>query len=325
MAPQIGRLRQVGIGKESVAGTAVAPTFWIPVESGSVVPDVEYQEDGGTVGRVEAPFQSEPIKENTITTFNAVARADWLGLLLLGTFGTCNSAAAAGEAAVYEHTLTVANTNAHPTLTAVLNDGIGDECSTYSMINSLTLSCDAMGLLTVECELIGKALVADSETPAYTTNYIWKGSNGSIKLASDVSGLAAASAIGFNKMSIKFEKNLVQHHAFGAISLSSNINTAFRVTGELELLYEATTYRDYVTDGTDMAMRVTFQNPTTIGNAEKPEITIDFAKVSFEEFGLTEGNDEVQIQTLGFVAQYDIDEGTPKMVSAVLTNTTASY
>lgn len=321
----IGRLRQVGLGKESTAGTAVDPVYWVQVESGSVIPDVEYQEDGGTVGRIEAPFQSEPIKENCITKFSAVARSDWLGYMLLGAMGTVSSATAGGESVVYEHDFTVENDNSHDSFTVVVTDSIGTEGSPYSMLNSLTLSCEAQGLLMCEAEFVGQQLTSDAGTPSYSTDHIFKGSDGTLKLASAISGLSGANAIAFNKMSLTFEKNLVQHHGFGSITFDSNINTALRISGELELLYEATTYRDYVTDGTDQAMEISFQNSTTIGNAENPEILIQLAKASFEEFSVTEANDDIVIQTLGFKAQYDIDEGTPQMLNATLTNEESSY
>lgn len=324
MTPQIGRLRQVGIGKESAAGTAVDAAYWIQVESGSIVPEVEYQEDGGTVGRIEAPFQSEVIKENARTSFSAVARSDWLGALLLSALGSVASETADGESAVYEHTFSVKNDNAHPSFTIIGKDGIATEGSPYSMLNSLTLSCEANGLLMVEAEFVGKQLASDTGTPAYTTDHIWKGSQCTIKLASALSGLSGASAVKFSKFTLTIEKGLVQQPAFGSITLDKNVNTAFRVSGELELLYEAATYRDYVTDGTDRALQISFAGDS-IGNAEVCELTIQLAKASFEEFSLTEANDELMVQTLGFKGQFDIDEGTAQMISAVLTNEEASY
>ena len=322
---QIGRLRQVGLGKESTAGTAVNPVYWIPVESGKVIPDVAYEEDGGTVGRIEAPFQSEPVKENCITQFECVARSDFMGYLLLAAFGTVSSATAGGESAVYEHSFTVQNDNDHDSFTVVVKDGIGTEGSPYSMLNTLSFNCDAAGLLRAEAEFVGKQLESDSGTPSYTTDKVWLGKDGTIKIASAISGLSGASAIGFNKMSLTIEKGLVQHHEFGSITLASQHNTALRVSGELELLYENTTYRDYVTDGSEQAMQISFQNPTTIGNAEKPEVHFQLAKCSFEEFDVNDSNDDLVIQTLGFKAQYDIDEGTPQMMNCVLTNEVASY
>lgn len=326
MTPQIGRLRQIGLGKETTPGTAVNPVYWIPVESGLFIPDVEYQEDGGTVGRIEAPFQSEVIKENARLEFSAVARSDWLGYMLLAALGQVSTATASGEAAVYEHTFTVKNDNAHPSFTIVGKDGIVTEGSPYSMLNSLTLSCEANGLLMVEAEFFGKQLESDAGTPSYSSDHIWKGSQGSIKLASDLSELSGASAVAFSRLSLTIEKGLVQHPAFGSITLSKNINTALRISGELDLLYEAVTYRDYVTDGTDRAMEISFVGAAnSIGTAEEPELTIQLAKASFEEFNVTDANDELMVQTLGFTAQYDIDEASAQMINAVLTNEEASY
>lgn len=316
---EIGRLRQIGIGKEATPGTGVAATYWIGVESGSVLPDVDYAEDGSGVGRIEKPIASFVTKENAITKFSAPARSDWLGMILKAALGACSSAAASGETVVYEHTYSVLNSNAHPAYSLIVKDGVATEQSVYSMLNSLTLSCEAGGLLMCEGEFIGKQLATTTATPSYSADHIWKGSQASVKLATDIAGLAAASAIGVNKLSLTIEKGLIQHPAFGSVTLNKNINTVLRITGEIELLYDAVTYRDYVTDGANKAMRISFAGDS-VGVAETVQLQIDLAKCAFQEFDAPDGDEDVIIQKLGFVAQYDMDESSPQMIAAVLTN-----
>lgn len=319
---QVGRLRQIGIGKESTKGTAVAATFWIGVESGKVIPQVEYATDLSNVGRIEAPTQSKVVKSNAITTFAAPARSDWLGMLLKAALGSLSSATASGESAVYEHTVSVLNSNDHPAYTLRVKDGIATEYSAYSMLNKLTLSCEAGGLLMVEAEFIGRNLTSTTATPAYTTDHIWKGSQGTIKLATAISGLGAASAVGFHKFKLEIDKQLYTHHAFGSVTLDGNFNGALKITGELELLHSANTYRDFVTGGSERALRIAFAGDS-IGNAETTELQIDLAKCAFEEWDLSDSNDELQTETIRFSAQFDQDEGTPQMIRAVLTNENA--
>jgi len=316
---QIGRLRQIGIGKESTKGTKVDATYWIGVESGKVIPLVEFAENGGNNGRIEGPTQSHVVKSDCITSFTASVRSDWIGMLLKAAFGAVSSGAASGETIVYEHTYTVLNSNDHTAYTIRHKDGITAEYSTYSMLNKLTLSCEAGGLLMCDAEFIGRSLAAEAATPAYTTNYTWKGSEGTIKVGAAITNLAAASAVGFHKLKLEIDKGLLVHHAFGSVTHTDAFNSALKVTGELELVHSANTYRDYIPAGSNLAMRIAFIGDT-IGNAEKRELQITLAKCAFDKWEVTDANDDIQIETIGFTAQYDIDESSPQMIGAVLTN-----
>lgn len=316
---QIGRLRQIGIGKEATKGTAVAAAFWIGVESGKVIPLVEYAQDLSNNGRIETPTQSKVVRNDAITTFSAPARSDWLGMLLKAALGSLSSATASGESAVYEHTISVLNSNDHPAYTLRQKDGITAEYSAYSMLSKLTLSCEASGLLMVEAEFIGRQLTASAATPAYTTDHIWKGSQGTIKLATDLSGLGAATAVPFHRFKLEIDKGLLVHHTFGSITLAEGLNGPLKITGELELLHAANTYRDFVTAGSERALRIAFAGDS-IGNAETSELQINLAKCAFEEWDVDDGNDDLQMETIKFTAQFDQAEGTPQMIGAVLTN-----
>jgi len=320
MVPEIGRLRQIGVGREATPGTAVTPTFWIGVDSGKVIPDIEYVTDETAVGRIESPIQSEPVKENTITTFTTTVRSDWIGLLLTQILGTVNTVTAGGETIVFEHTISVDNTNSHPTLTLSHKDGIATEASTFAMLNSLEFTLDARGLLLISAEVMGRALVADTETPAYVSDALFTGVNASIKFADNLAGLGGASVIGFHQLTLTIEANLEQHHIFGSKTLDENINKQFSVSGELQILHENNDFRDRATDGTDQAIRFFFENPKTIGVGETTTLQIDLAKASFETFDVTDGNNDIIVETLGFTAQYDLDEGSPQMIEALLTN-----
>ena len=52
MAKEIGRLATFGLGKETVAGTPVAPTAWIPVETGKLKPIATLVKDESGLGTI---------------------------------------------------------------------------------------------------------------------------------------------------------------------------------------------------------------------------------------------------------------------------------
>jgi len=233
--------------------------------------------------------------------------------------GSVSSTLAGGESAVWQHTFTVQNDNAHPALTVVGKDGVATESSSYAMIRRMTLTAEPGGLLMCEVELVGRKLSSTSWTPAYSADHIWKGFQGTIKLATSLSGLSGASAIAFHRLTLDFDPSLVQHHAFGSDTLTKNVNGTFKVTGELEILHEANTYRDYVKSGGERAMRISFAGDA-IGNAEVAELEINLAKVAFREWTPSDGNDDLRTETIAFTAEYDMAEGSPQMINVVLTN-----
>lgn len=320
---QIGRYRQIGIAKESTPGTAVPATFWMGVESGKVIPLTEFAPDLSNNGRIETPNLSKIVRNDCLITGTAPLRSDWAGMLLKAALGSLSTATASGESAVYEHTISVLNSNAHPSYTLRLKDGsIGVEYSAYAMLSKLKLYCDARGLLMVDFEFIGRSLTSSTGTPAYTTDHLWKGSQGSVKLATALSGLTGASAVAFHRFALEIDTGLFQHQTFGSNTLAENINTAFKSNLELEILHTANTYRDYMTAGSDRAVRIAFAGDS-IGNAETCELQINLAKCAFEEWDLTDSNDDVMIETIKATCQFDQDEGTPQMMNMLLTNENA--
>jgi hypothetical protein len=101
----IGRLESIGIGKESTHGTAVAPSFWIPKVQGAMVPIAEKARDTGAYAVIDELRSTETVKKMTETSFSAIVRDDWFGLILLAAFGTVNSAVVSGS--IKDHTFTV--------------------------------------------------------------------------------------------------------------------------------------------------------------------------------------------------------------------------
>lgn len=321
----VGALRNVGIGRETTPGTLVSPSYWIPILSGSVKPIVEYAEDDSNFGRMESPVGDEVVSEDTMAKFEANVRSDWIGMIFASILNTPTSAAAAGETIVYEHTYAFSNATAHPTLTCTLKDTQATESAGYCMVSALNLSCEAKGLLKATVEIVGKALVSDSETVTYDTDYRFKGTQCTIKFGAAISDLAGASAIPFHSFSIDFIPEILAHHAFNSVTLAKTLMQKLSVEGELELLMDNNTYRDYFTDGTVKAVEIRFLHTTGIGNAEFPELKIQLAEVSFTGWEPSEGIREAVMEKLKFKAHYDPTESTPQMLNVFITNKEASY
>lgn len=87
MTAHIGRLQKVGLGKESVAGTEVAATAWLPKVSGIFRPEFGKAEDMSAYGNIDQLRDSVTVKQKTIVEIEAIARDVYLGHFLMATLG----------------------------------------------------------------------------------------------------------------------------------------------------------------------------------------------------------------------------------------------
>jgi hypothetical protein len=324
----VGRLRSIAVAREDDAskGTAVAVStgHFIGIESGYLKAEAEHVENNSSVARIEAGIENYVVAERSVLSFSGLVKSDWIGHVLTGLLGTVSSANAAGETEVREHTITVNSAASAPAYTIFMLGGVQSEKATYGTFKSLKLSCEADKALMADVEILAQAVESGTGTVAFASDHHFQGSHGSVKLATDLSGLGAASAVGFHMVELSIDRDTQPHHVFGSTEPNKFVPGSIRVSGKLEILHEAMTYRDYFTDATERAMRIAFQNPTTIGEAEKPEIQIDLAKVYFTGHEISDGPDDKVIESIDFRAVYDLDEGTPQMIAAVLTNEEAA-
>ncbi len=84
----IGRKQAIGIGKESVAGTFVAATAWIPKKQGVFMPKFTKATDDAAYGVIDEVYDSQTTKNMTDVEVQGIMRDNWMGLLLLAAMGT---------------------------------------------------------------------------------------------------------------------------------------------------------------------------------------------------------------------------------------------
>jgi hypothetical protein len=128
----------MGIGIESVAGTPVSATHWIPTDEFSITPIVEKSTDDNAFGIIDEVGGSAITKEMTEISAGGIARSESLGVLLKCALGTAGSATLV-ETGVYSHAFTRLNSNAHPSATIIGNNGTADEQAPYCMLDSLEI------------------------------------------------------------------------------------------------------------------------------------------------------------------------------------------
>lgn len=323
----IGRLRAIGLGKESTPGTGVAPTFWIPFMQGDMAPVVTKAQDTGAYNVIEELRDSETTKVMTETSLTAIMRDDWIGLLLLGIFGQVSTGTVSGS--VKDHTFTVAENNTHPSFTVVKKTPVAEERSVYSLFDSIEIDAAVGDFVKVTVKLKGKKVGTTTGSsisyPSTSNDFLAK--HASVKIAPTSAGLSGATAVAVTRFKLTIEKNVVDYQAFGDNDVASFFNQQFTVKGDFEILYNAVYYRDAViANSSDSKKAIEFKltnTDITIGGSYNPTLTFTMYQAALTTWSETNDNNQLVRQTIGYECEYNV--AASAAIQAVLRNLTASY
>lgn len=296
-------------------------------------------------GSITGTFvEGETITESTSTATGTLRRLDAGGsskalyvVPVSGTFtggqtltgGTSGATATGGTiespSSVRHHVFRRLNSNNHPSYTIYNNDPLADERAAYCMLDTLEFEAVSGEWARFAAKFMGKLFSSTSaQSPSYAAENPFLAKNASVKLASAFTGLDAASAIAVERIKLTIQKNLIDYQALGSTAVTSFHNQAFRVLGDFTLLYNATTQRDYLTNSTNQALRLTLANSAvTIGSAANPTLQFDLPSCAFTEWDRTTENDGIVKQTLSFVAEFDVTRSMTAEALLVNTQTTA--
>lgn len=329
MTKFIGRLVNIGIGKESARGTAVAPTFWIPKMELSHDDKIQQVVNESSVGVIEDAEDASIVQKYAEGSLKGRAQDDSLGLWLLSAIGSVSSAAVGGETLVYDHTFSVLESGQHPSLTVAVKDPNAGNGLRYTlaMLESFEFSAELNRYVEIAVKYRANANATGAAlTPSYpTTSNYFLPQHGVFKIATTQAGLGAASAVSVKKAQFTISKNVEDDQVIGNVAASDRLNKQFAIEGSVEIMYDDRSYIDTIMLG-DLAkaMRIQFINTDkTIGSTSNPTITFDFHKVKLQEVAVNQGNGDFVTQTLKFKAFYSLTDA--KMITTVLRNLTTSY
>lgn len=325
MTKIIGRLKDVGIAKESSRGGGDSPSFWIPktdftVENKAL--KTRTRESYATIGMDgnEAIVTREWAEGELVTDM----RDKNFGLLLFALLGSKSVSGPSDSA--YTHTFTLSETNQHQSLAiSVKESTLSTLMFRLAMIDTLTLEMTPEEAVKVTVGFMAKKGATSVQTATYSAENKFIGRDLSFKIAALASGLTAASAIPLKKLTLKIEKNLTLDHSLGTVQPIDILNQGFRITGDVELDYQDRTYADLMSDGTYKAVRINLTNyRTLIGASSRPAFTLDLSRVDFSQWESQFANDDIARQTFQFAALYDITNSNI-INSCTLVNAQSSY
>lgn len=327
MTKVIGRKFSVGIGKETTRGTSVAAAFWVPKTDVSVDDRINYAIEDSSIGVIEDSIDQDITSKYSEISIGGIVYEKSFGLLLLATFGTETSQTLV-ETGVYDHLFNVAETSQHTSLTVAAADPNGGTGLRYTlcMVEQLQMQFEIGKYYTYSVDMRGNVNAATANTASFTAENLFRPQDGTVKFATNLAGLTAASAISVKKGSLSIKKNLEDDFVIGNVAAADRLNKEFSVEGTLELFYDDRTQIDTNMLGdVAQAMRIDFQNTSVlIGATKSPQLVFDMGKVKIQEVSRKIDNAGIISQTLKFKAYYSIADSM--MIKATIRNTqSAAY
>lgn len=325
MAEIIGRRTSLGVARETTRGTGVAPTYWMPRTELSFDDRVERVVSGEAMGHIDDSSDAFVTAKYADGSINAEVRDDSFGLFLYALLGSCSSAALGGGD--YRHTFTESNSNQHQSLTLTTDSANGDKMFELSMLNNLEIAAEVGQIVNFSSDFVSKNSMTTTQS-ATTCNAEnrFVSHHCVVKLATDYSGLDAASAIPVKRFNLSFAKNIMRDHELGTISPTEIHNQQFGVEGSFELNFEDFTYHGYMMDNTYRAIRFEATNTdVTLGGGNNPKLTIDLSRASFYDWERDNTLDDLSLQTINFKGHRDCTNSKNIVNQIQLTNEVSSY
>jgi len=284
----IGRLTKLGIGRETTRGTAVAPTYWVPVLDLSFDDKLELKNNESGYGNIAAINDASIVKKWGEGEYSGKIFHKSVGLEMVALFGQLPTSVQRTTTGVYDNTYALLNTNQHASLTVALSEANYSGRFALGVISSWSLDAALGDYIRRKISIISKASASSSETPAFTNEAEFIPKHMSIKLAAAAASdatLDSATAIKLRSISFDFNKNAEGLQVFGSNDLDDVVNKQVEITGSFEMFYDDRTYHTLAQAGTHQAMRIDMINSDVIigtSGTHNPALRFQFTEVVIE-------------------------------------------
>ena len=324
MAKYSGRLVNVGVAKEATRGIFVTPTYLVP-RVGLTFDDkiVQARSDAGlgVLADSEEAFVTTKYAQGDI---DGEIRDKSFGLFLLAMLGSVSTAGPTDS--TYTHSFSVSNANQHQSLAFLVSDSNTSEEYKLVMLDSLSITAELDQVVKFAASFMSKKGNDSSETQAslvaenkFTKKHV------AVKVAANIAGLTAASALSIKSISLNINKNVVLDDVLGTAEPEDILNQSLSIEGEMTLNYEDETFKNYMRNGTARAMEIKLVNTDVFAaGSTNPALTLRFPNVDFFDWSPDYTLDGITTQTVSFKMSY-LNTGTEIISTCDLVNAVASY
>lgn len=324
---EIGRQVSVGLGLETTPGTTVIQSNWIRLTQADFSDTAKFVDNTAGIGRVEDSDDQALIEQMADGKLAGNVGDTSFGYILANVFGAWSSAVHAAETIVYDMTATTIQSVTPPTLTIARKDtsGIGsNKRFGLATIGDLEVEAKAGEYASFSASVQSLLGVTGTDTPAYTAENLFSSKHVSIAFASTVAGLTGATALPAVSCKIKIGRKPTPFVPLGTAAPVTFNTSAWVVTGEFVLPYDANAQHDLVFANTAQALQIQLKNTdVTIGTSSNPTLTFTAPRARLNTWKLGNSLDQRIDQTIGFKCELDVTAGY--MLQTVLTNKKVIY
>ncbi len=325
MSKYIGRLVDVGVGRETSRGTGATPVYHLPLLSLGFDDRVTKARSVGSLSKLEDSEESFVTTQFSEGDMEGEIRSDSFGLILYGMLGGLTTSGPTDSA--YSHAFSLSHSNQHQSLAMVVHDSNSDELYKLVMLNELEIVAELDEIVKYTASFLSKRSVPTGlSVPAVTDEFKFTKKHLRFKVASSIAGLSGASAISLKSLTLTISKNTEIDDVLGTAEPEDILNHQLSIEGELTLNYEDETWKNYMRDNTARAMEIAFtNNDELIGAATRPSLTMQFPNVDFFDWEPDYALDDIVTQTISFKASRDVTNNADAISTCTLVNDVASY
>jgi hypothetical protein len=321
----IGRRVAVGVGVETVRGTAVAPAYWIRHLS------LDFSQKAKKIQNVSAMNRMEEVNGAALTEQWADGKLEGkvgdfsIGYLLLNMFGSVSSAAEiAPNALAFDHTFTIAQTNTPPTMTIVRTDANSNRRHAFGTLKNLEINCGVGEYVKVNGELVALKGTTGIDTVAFIQENEFTSKHISAKIAADLASIPGATDIKASNLKLKIDRKAEPYFAFNSTDPANVFVGSYAISGEITLTYDDTVYEDLFTTNATKYMQIAITNTDVVlATSANPKLVFNIPQARISDWGMSNDLDKVIEQTVSFTAEFNVTASAA--ITAVLTNVKTNY
>ncbi len=326
----IGRLIQVGIARETARGTPVGtPTFMVAFAELDMNEKDARAVDDQSRGVIEASVGESIVKQWAEGTVKAPIGDNHFPLVLYATLGTLSSVVGtAVTGSPTTHTITVAQSAQHQSLTVLIDDPLAAQDYTHALcvVGQLEIAYERGNFLNYTATIKGQKGTAATVTPVSTTENRFLPQHLTFKQATTQAGLDSASATALKSARITINQNIEDDDVLGSASPADFLSKQFVIEGEIEAIFQnESDFKTNSLTGTARSIRFDLVNTAAVigAGSTNPSLRIDLHKVTFEPITKAIRLNELVMQKVAFKAHYSTTDS--KMVTITAVNATAAY
>ena len=305
MTLNIGRQGWTGIALEATPGIGVSPSDYVQFMTNTLGGQVTTEEiSNATQNRIKV-FSSVQTKKWGAGDLEFYADPKIMGYFLVSALGTVNTTNPSGS--IYNHTITVKNTNSNPQTLTIINDRQGniDQEAYYSAAVDQFVLTLTDGMATAKVTMIsGFPQTTTSGTATTASGTLYAFPQATFAFGSTVAAADSAPNLKTHEFSLTIKNNATAVFRHGNV-LPDTINFGdFEAEASFKLYFENATNRNTFYNSSKQAAQLKFTGGP-VGSGLSEFTKFRWYQTHIETFALETGLSNFYIEDVKLMAEYD--------------------